>query len=152
MKAIGKILLFAIISALLIGCASQSPETIASEIQVSFPVSQEISKSAGTGWDIELTNESKYCVIFPLVSGMKIYTERDGSRIEVENLLKIMGDENLVINPNGQIFSSRFVGIVPDLSEIAVTEPIQFFISLSGYLCNDESVKISKIIPFTVIP
>lgn len=140
------------VSVLLLGCATKNPETIAPEIQVAFPVSQEISKTSGTGWDLELTNESNYCVIFPLVSGLKIYTEKGGSRIEVENLLNIIGDENLIVNPKGQIFSSRFVGILPDLSSITVTEPMQFFVSLSGYLCDDEYIKITKVIPFTVVP
>ena len=142
----------ATISVLLLGCASKNPEEIASKIQVDFPVSQEISKAAGTGWDVELTNESNYCVIFPLVTGMTIYTEDAGNRLEVENLLNIIGSENLEVNSRGKIFSKRSVGIVPDLSNITITEPTQFFVSLSGYLCDDENVKIIKLIPFTVIP
>jgi hypothetical protein len=137
---------------LLFGCVRKDPEEIASKILISYPVSQEISKASGVGMDIELINESDYCIVFPIVAGMKIYTEQGGSHVEVENLLTIIGDQNLVINPQGEIFSKRFVGIVPDTSDIEISGPTQFFVSLSGYLCNNENIKIIKEIPFTVIP
>ncbi len=148
-----EVILFIIMaSVLLLGCANDEPEEIISKIQVSYPVSQEISKASGVGIRIELINESKYCVIFPIVTGMKIYTEQNGSQLEVENLINIIGDQNINLNPKDEIFSLLFVDIVPDLSAITITEPTQFFVSLSGYLCDDKNVEITKIIPFTVIP
>jgi hypothetical protein len=137
---------------LLLGCASKTPEEIAAKIRVSYPVSQEISKAAGVGIEIDLINESNYCVIFPQVSGMTIYTEKSGNRLEVKNLITIMGDENLIVNSQGEIFSKRSVDVVPDVSGITITAPTQFFVSLSGHLCDDENVKIIKVIPFTVTP
>ena len=148
-----EVILFIILaSVLLLGCANDESEEIISKIQVSYPVSQEISKASGVGIRIELINESKYCVIFPIVTGMKIYTEQNGSQLEVENLINIIGDQNINLNPKDEIFSLLFVDIVPDLSAITITEPTQFFVSLSGYLCDDKNVEITKIIPFTVIP
>ena len=142
----------ATISVLLLGCASKNPEEIASKIQVDFPVSQEISKASGTGWDVELTNESNYCVIFPLVTGMTIYTELGGKQLEVENMVNIIGSENLYLNPRGEIFSKMSVGILPDISNVTIEKPTQFFARLSGYLCEDENTNIIKTIPFTVTP
>jgi hypothetical protein len=152
MKYYGLNFLIIMASFLLLGCASKTPEEIAAKIRVSYPVSQEISKAAGVGIEMDLINESNYCVIFPQVSGMTIYTEKSGSRLEVNNLITIMGDENLVVNSQGEIFSKRSVDIAPDVSGITITAPTQFFVSLSGYLCDDENVKIIKVIPFTVTP
>ncbi|MBK9602237.1 MAG: hypothetical protein IPO36_10405 [Anaerolineales bacterium] len=127
-----EVILFIILaSVLLLGCANDEPEEIISKIQVSYPVSQEISKASGVGIRIELINESKYCVIFPIVTGMKIYTEQNGSQLEVENLINIIGDQNINLNPKDEIFSLLFLDIVPDLSAITITEPTQFFVSLS---------------------
>ena len=152
MKYYGLNFLIITASFLLLGCASNSPEEIAAKIRVSYPVSQEISKAEGVGIEMYLINESNYCVMFPLVSGMTIYTEQSGSRFEVKNLITIMGDENLIVDSQGEIFSKRSVDVVPDVSGIPITAPTQFFVSLSGYLCDDENVKIIKVIPFTVSP
>ena len=119
-------------------------------IRVSYPASQEVP--VGLGMDIELKNESKYCVMFPVVTGMTIYTVQDGKEIEVKNLVVIMGSENVPLGPKGEVFSMRFISIVPDTSSLSIKEPTQFFARLNGYLCDDESVKIVKEVPFTVVP
>jgi hypothetical protein len=139
-----------IIVILLTGCRSKDPEEISSTIQVSYPISQEMP--VGSGISIELTNRSNYCVVFPIVTGMKIYAEQGGNRVEVKNLITVIGDENLVLNPQGEILSKRSIDIAPDTSNITITEPTQFFVSQSGYLCDDNNVQIQKEIPFTVIP
>jgi hypothetical protein len=139
-----------LLSILIFGCGNKNPEEISSMIRVSYPASQEVP--VGLGVEIELTNESKYCVIFPQVTGMTIYTMRDGKEIEVNNLIVIMGNENMPLGPKDEIFSKRSIGVVPDTSNLSITSPTQFFVRLNGYLCDDESVKIAKVILFTVVP
>lgn len=146
-KIYGITILFSI---LVLGCGNKNPEEISSMIRVSYPVSQEVP--LGLGLEIELTNESKYCVIFPQVTGMAIYTMQDGKEIEVNNLIVIMGSENMPLEPRDEIFSKRSIDVVPDTSNLSITSPTQFFVRLNGYLCDDESIKIVKIIPFTVVP
>lgn len=140
-------LLFSIV---LLGCGSKTPEEIASMITVSYPASQEIS--AGLGMQIRLINESEYCIIFPVVTGMTIYTMQDGKEIEVKNLINTIGNEKVNLNPKDEIFSTLTIGVVPDISSLSITDPTQFFVRMDGYLCDDESVKIIKEIPFTVVP
>ena len=139
-----------LLSILILGCGNKTPEEIASMIDVSYPALQEVP--VGLGMDIELKNESKYCVMFPVVTGMTIYTVQDGKEIEVKNLVVIMGSENVPLGPKGEVFSMRFINIVPDTSSLSIKEPTQFFARLNGYLCDDESVKIVKEVPFTVVP
>ncbi|HNB55297.1 MAG TPA: hypothetical protein PK530_25320 [Anaerolineales bacterium] len=147
-KVYGIVLLF---SMLLIGCGNnRTPDVIATMIDVSYPASREVP--TGSGIEIQLTNESEYCVIFPVVTGMTIYTVENGEEIKVGNLVVVMGDENVPLGPKDEIFSMRQISIVPDTTGLSISKPTQFFARLTGYLCDDESVKIIKEIPFTVIP
>ncbi len=137
-------------SMVLLGCGSKTPDEIASMIIVSYPATQEVP--AGLGMQIRLINDSEYCIMFPVVTGMTIYTMQDEKEVEVKNLINTIGNENVNLNPKDEIFSTLTIGVVPDTSNLSITAPTQFFVRLSGYLCDDESVKIIKEIPFTVVP
>jgi hypothetical protein len=137
----------------LISCNTHTPMSaseISSLISYSYPYSQEMR--VGEQIDIFVTNETDYCLVFPLVGGLTIYTEENDEHIEVKNLVNIIGNQNLTISPKGEPLSSRMILLQPNTSSILIEKPTTFFVKLTGYLCDDENFLIEKIIPFTITP
>lgn len=147
-----KFLRYVTLLLLLYGCKGNQYNTseISSSILVSYKFSQEVS--SGNRADIVLTNTTDFCIVFPLIDGLRIYTEDDNEEKELKNLIDIIGDQNLILPPDGEPLSSRIVALRPDTSSIFIKEPVLLSIKLTGYLCDDSSIVIEKIIPLTIKP
>lgn len=148
-----RILLYSFVFVSLSGCVNNytiDPEQIASSIIVTYELSDQIS--FGNRADVVLTNETEYCVIFPLLNGLSIYSEQNGNQINIKNLIDIIGDQNLILPPNGEPLSTRRIALRPDTSSLKAEVPFEFIVEIKGYLCDDKKIQIVKKIPFTAIP
>ncbi|MEN9562885.1 MAG: hypothetical protein RIR73_1129 [Chloroflexota bacterium] len=125
-------------------------DKIESGILISYVYSNEI-KSRNSA-DVEITNQTNFCLVFPLIDGIEIYTESNKARTKLVNLVTYLGDQNLIVSPKGESLSSRIITLRPDTSKIVSTMPVNFTVKLTGYLCDDKEFKIEKKIPFIAIP
>ena len=145
--------LFITLSALLVGCFQQAkqPEEIADLLQIRFQDTSEISLR--TPIIVWINNTSNYCIEFPLEGEIKaVYAQQKEKWVEIPNLVKKAGNQNLIIEPKGDLLSERMVVISPDISSLVLEEPTKFYALLAGYLCDDHNIQIQKEIPFTVLP
>lgn len=125
-------------------------EKIESGILISYVYSNEIK--SGSSSDVEITNQTNFCLVFPIIDGMEIYTESNGAQTKIDNLVTHLGDQNLIISPKGEPLSSRTITLRPDTSKLVSTTPVDFTVKFTGYLCDDKDFKIEKEIPFIAIP
>lgn len=123
---------------------------IEADIQISYVYSNEIK--SGNRADIEITNNTNYCLVFPLIDGVNIYTEKNKVQTKIDDLGIILGDQNLVVSPKGELLSSRTITLRPDTSKIVSTTPVNFTVKLTGYLCDDKDFIIEKEVPFIATP
>lgn len=145
--------LFITLSALLVGCFQQTkqPEVIAASLEIRYQDTSEIS--FGTPINVWVKNTSNYCIEFPLKGEVKaVYAQQKEKWVEIPNLVKRAGNQNLVIKPKGDLFSERMVLISPDVSSLSIDGPTKFYALLAGYLCDDHNIQIQKEIPFTIVP
>ena len=152
MRQVNRIFLKLVVAILLSSCARQieQPDAIAGSIEIVYVTSSEMT--VGDQMEVSLQNKTKYCIQFPLVDGLNIYAEQDGKWVESRNLVTILGDQNWVLRPKDELLSERSVYIQPDIAHLEIHAPTRFYALLQGYLCDDESVKVQKEIPFTMIP
>ncbi len=152
MKQVKMIVSGVVIIILLSGCLKQSdaPTMIANSIEITYSPSPEMK--VGYQMEVLLKNTTKYCVQFPLVDGLEIYANQNGAWVKVPNLVTILGDENLYLESKDKPLSRRSIDIQPDISSLEIQNPTSFRALLTGHLCDDESIKIEKEIPFTVVP
>ena len=143
---------FLALSILLIGCGqkAKSPDQIAESIEVIYDNSSEIP--LGTRISIWVKNTSAYCVEFPLADGLSLYAYEKDVWIEIPNSVKFIGKQTITLIPNDIMSSEDQVALHPDISSLSMDKPTKFYALLTGYLCDDTTVKIQKEIPFTLIP
>lgn len=125
-------------------------EKIESGVLISYVYSNEIKPRDRA--DVEITNQTNFCLVFPLLGGIEIYTESNGAQTKIDNLVTYLGEQNLIISPKGEPLSSRTIGIQPDTSKLVSTTPVDFIVKFTGYLCDDKDFKIEKEVPFIAIP
>lgn len=148
-----KSLFYLLIMFSLSGCTfinQPDKEKIESGILISYVYSNEI-KSRDRA-DVEITNQTNFCLVFPLINGIEIYTESNGTQTKIDNLVTYLGEQNLIISPKGELLSSRTITLRPDTSKLVSTTPVDFTVKFTGYLCDDKDFKIEKEIPFIAIP
>jgi hypothetical protein len=143
---------FVLFLILLSSCTKNTddPVAIASSISVAYAVSSEIP--LGNPVDITLTNETRHCIVFPVVDGVSMWAEQNGGQVVVENLVTSIGSQDLILYPQGELLSARILPLRPNTSNLVIDAPIKFTVQLTGYLCEDKNVQIQKQIIFTIIP
>jgi hypothetical protein len=135
------------------GCIGSSKQQIAN-IADSIDVSYQTGPRIGVNQDLTvwIKNQTAYCVSFPPDYGIKIFAETSDGWTEVSNLVTFVGNQPRSLKPKGDIFSERSIDVRPDVSALMLSQPTNFYVSISGHLCNDETVLVEKEIPFVVVP
>jgi hypothetical protein len=143
----------------LYGCSSVQnsnltlSDNIANAIKVTYQTGPQIQTNEALNFLI--TNTSKNCIAYPIDFGLQIIMEQNGKWITVVNTVTYQaqtGQNEVLLNPVGSLFTQKIVGAQPDLSNITLTGPTNFQAIITGHLCNDKSVVIEKRVPFIVSP
>ena len=156
-KNLGLSLFILIMTIVLSDCSSPStPQSsdIANSIDVSYITGPQVDLPTGvnpllSAW---ITNQTKYCINFPPDYGIKVFAETSDGWTEIPNRVKYISDHPVLLKPKGDIFSQHSLDAQPDLSALTLTQPTNFYVEISGHLCDDEKVIIEKKIPFVVAP
>jgi hypothetical protein len=146
------LVLYMLTSAILSSCshASEQPVVISDSIDVEYQPDQQIGINEDlTIW---ITNQSKYCIEFPIDIGIRIVAKQTGDWIEVPNLVTYSGNIPIQLKPKGDVFSKKAVIVWPDVTGLSLVDPTDFLAIITGHLCDDESTVVEKKIPFIVIP
>ncbi len=144
---------FLLFVVLLSGCSGSYEsqiENIPDSIEVTYETGPEISSNQNLMFWIK--NQTNFCISFPRGYGIRNYAEKSDGWTEVPNLGNFLGNEPRLLKPKGDFFSEDSVVVRPDISNLGLTEPTNFYVTISGHLCDDETVLIEKKIPFVVIP
>lgn len=106
------------------------------------------------GWALEvlLINTSDACVVFPFNYGVKIYHQEDEKINFIANLVDYTSKNEIFLTPEGELSSQRLIAIEPDLTDFSVAAPQELHATITGHLCDDENVVITKEITFFVVP
>lgn len=135
------------------GCSNSSEQQIANiadSIDVSYQTGPQIEVHQDlTIW---IKNQTNYCISFPPDFGIKVFAEINKNWQEVPNLGTFLGNQPILLKPKGDIFAETSLDARPDVSALALTQPTNFYVLISGNLCDDENVSIEKKIPFVVVP
>lgn len=157
-----KLCLFLAILALISGCSAShntlSPqETATLEISqlgdlldVTFLRGPDINSSQNVS--LVIKNLSDYCMVFPYDFGIKLWVEVNGDWEDIDNMVQYRPEEDIYLEPAGDLFSVMGVSLFPDLSNFPLPEKTNFKAMLIGHLCDDATVVIEKDIFFTVSP
>lgn len=145
--------LIAIVMAIsIVGCSktNEQPIDIVNSIQIDYETGPKINTNQYlTVW---LVNHSQSCVLFPADYGIRIYTETENGYVEFPNLVRYIGTQPRKLQPNGEVYSERSVDLRPDLAGFTISKPTSFFATITGHLCNDETIIIEKRVEFIVSP
>lgn len=152
-----KILSIAILAIMLLtSCGAPDPQEIADSLLIyfnsgAFQKGNQIK--AGSGLSVSVINRSGYCLIFPYDYGVKkIYLQRNGEELEISNTVDYIFLEDAPTVDKIDIDSSGSVLLAPDLTNIVIDAPQEFRATITGHLCDDETVEITKDIIFFVVP
>ena len=137
---------------LLYSCSTNgtNSEDIASSIEIKFSNSETFLIDDPI--ELFLVNKSSSCIVFPLVDGLRIYTQQNGKKVEIKNLINNMGSQDLILYPKGEILSTRSLDLRPDITGLKIDKPTDFSVILTGYLCENEAIQIQKEILVTITP
>jgi hypothetical protein len=125
-------------------------ENISDFIDVTYETGPQIGQhEILTVW---IENQTDFCISFPLGYGIRNFVETSDGWKEVPNLGKFVGTEPRLLKPKNDFFSEDTVNVRPDISGLGLTKPTNFYVTISGQLCDDESVLIEKKIPYMVVP
>ncbi len=152
-----KILLIAILAIMLLAsCGAPDPQEIADSLIVYYPSNSIFQREnqVMVGWGLEawITNESEYCIVFPYDYGVKIYLKDEKAETEVANTVTYANYQDVRLAQRGDSGSRRIIPVLPDLTNIIIDVPQEFRATITGYLCDDETVEITKEIIFFVVP
>jgi len=137
----------------IISCSDSSEqqiENIADGIELIYEMGPEIGR--GQILTVWINNQTSFCISFPRGYGIKIFSETSNGWKEVPNLGKFIGTEPRLLQPKGDFFSEDSIDVFPDVSGLELVQPTNFYVSISGNLCDDETVLVEKNIPFVVVP
>ncbi len=145
------LMIFSIV--VLIGCTqikrNPSPLKISNSLTVSYQTGPTISKDEYI--EVYIENPMKYCITFPPDYGIRIFYD-EINPIEVENKTIYIDTIPRTLGPKESIDSIRSVIFSPDLSKEFIDKPTKFYAEITGHICKDNSITISKKIPFLVNP
>ena len=141
---------------LLTSCGVPDSQEIADSLLIYYYdgiFQQENQVKAGWGLEARVMNRSDYCVIFPYDYGIKIYFRKAGGEdVEVSNTVNYTFLENAPMVERIDGGSQGSIMLAPDLTNITVNAPREFRATITGHLCDDETVEITKEIIFFVVP
>lgn len=143
---------------LLSGCNTPETQNISDEdisnlLDITYIKGPEIIK--GEYVAVTLENKSDYCLSFPSDYGIRIFGEMNGELIEIDDLMETIGEYKEtpeIVDYKYGLFTTMSIIFVPDTQKLALLEPTDFYAIISGTLCEDDSVSITKKILFTVLP
>lgn len=140
---------------LLVSCYSPDPQEISDSILIyynngAFQKGNQIT--AGSGLSMSILNRSDYCLVFPYDYAIRMYLKKDSEDIEVSNTVEYIFLENAPIFETIEAGSQGSVLIAPDLTNIVVNDPKEFRATITGHLCDDETIEITKEFVFFVVP
>lgn len=136
----------------LTSCTKPAPNTAGvSDLLV---ITYDSGPGIGIGDNLEfwIKNESDRCISFPVDYGLKLFVKANQTWDQVPNLATYVGEEPNVLESKGGTFSEDAVIARPDVSQLDLAGPTDFYASVTGHLCDDGSVIVEKEIPFTVTP
>jgi hypothetical protein len=144
---------FVVFSIFLNACSNsyeKQIENIPDSIEVTYETGPEIGQNEIlTVW---IKNQTDFCISFPRGYGIRNFVETSDGWKEVPNLGKFIGTEPRLLKPRNDFFSEDSIDVRPDLSGLGLTKPTNFYVTISGHLCDDETVLVEKKIPFVVVP
>ncbi|MGB8213993.1 MAG: hypothetical protein WCE68_10590 [Anaerolineales bacterium] len=159
MKKLNRILAF-ILFLVICGCSSgqnrnsaSSHDSIADAIKITYRKGTEVQIADPLYFSI--TNTSTDCISYPIDYGLKIIMEQNDKWAAVADTVVYQsqpGQNEVLLDPEGGVFSERVVVAEPDLTNITLAGPTNFQAIITGHLCNDKSVVIEKRVPFVVTP
>lgn len=148
------LLLMAILLISITGCGkvtpTYSPEELSNSLVITYYEGPEIQIDGHI--QALLRNTSKYCIVFPIDLGIKLYMVKKGNITEINNYTAYVGDHKRYLNPKGDLNDFISVSFDPDVSRKTVTDSLKFYAEITGHLCDDDSVVVKKKIPFIVTP
>jgi hypothetical protein len=150
------LLLFSILTIAILSSCTKSidqPAEIADSIVLFYPTGPQMGViDYLDGFNVWIKNETKYCINFPPDYGIKVFAEIGNVVIEVPNLVTYLGTQPILLEPKGEDFSEHSVSVWPDVINLELKMPTNFYAQITGYLCDDEGVAVIKKIPFIVVP
>lgn len=150
MKNIITFCAFCISTLITYGCQIVPIANLEDNITYYYQTDSEINKSEYlTIW---IQNRTNKCISFPPDFGARIFAETESGEIEVPNLMKVIGDKEWIFDPQNEISLENPLNLRPNILELSLSKPTNFYVLISGHLCNDEQTVINKKIPFTVTP
>lgn len=158
--AIGKVFkIFSIVIlaiVLLASCGVPDPQEIADSLLIYYPsdsiFQRENQVMVGWGLEARVVNRSDYCVFFPYDYGIKIYLKAGEIETEIENTVTYLNPEDVRLVEKNNVGSQGAIVLRPDLTNIVIDAPQEFRATITGHLCDDETVEITKEIIFFVVP
>lgn len=146
MKIIEK-LFYLLIVLFLVSCEKKvNTEDISKLLKIS---NEEIPVIA-EGYIFRIDNYSDYCIQFPLGYNLQIFVDTiDGIR-EIPNSAQYFGETPITIEKKGSPQSSIFISFSPRTQDLSLLKSMDFYVVITGSLCEDSSVIIEKKIPFEV--
>ena len=140
------------------GCSTPETQIISDEdvsnlLEITYIKGPEIIK--GEYIAVTLENKSDYCISFPSDYGIRIFGEMNGELIKIDDLMETVGEYKEtpeIVDHKYGLFTTMSIIFVPDTQKLVLLEPTDFYAIISGTLCEDDSVFISKKILFTVLP
>ncbi len=151
-KIFKQLTLFLFCCFILYGCTENaiSPDDISKGLMIDYVKGNEIKTSGYIL--VNITNTSSECISFPIDFGLQLYVIENGVLTNIKNKTTYTGDSPYIVNPNGDYVSEILIIFSPDLSMFSIKEETNFVAIIKGQLCDDESVIITKEIPFIVMP
>lgn len=146
MKIIEKLICL-IIVLFLVSCEKNiNTEDISKLLKISndeFPVIAE-------GYSFRIDNYSEYCIQFPLGYNLQIFVDTIDGIKEISNSAQYFGEAPITIEEKGSPQSSIFISFSPRTQDLSLLKSMDFYVVISGSLCDDSSVIIEKTVPFEV--
>ena len=143
---------FIILIIFLVGCSkpTPTPEELADNLEVQFSEGPEIQIYGHVQGIIR--NTTSYCFVFPPDLGIKLFEDHAGNLFEIGNYTKYIGKDPIYLMPIGDINDFISISFDPDVTSLAISEQTSFYAEITGHLCDDDSVIITKKIPFVIVP
>ena len=152
-KTIFYFLIFMLIFAATSACASET-SLVNNENNLDLEISYLNGSSISPTGDLEVVirNTTSKCIKFPVGFGIKVFVVQDKKIKEIPNSVTYIGNEPITLGPKGEISATALVYFKPDTSGLILSETIEAYATISGYLCDDESRVVEENIPFTIAP
>ncbi len=141
---------------LLASCGAPDPQEVEDSIVIFYSddgiFQQGNQVKAGWGLEARVVNRSDYCVFFPYDYGIKIYLKAGEIETEIANTVTYLNPEDVRLVEKNNVGSQGAIVLRPDIANIAIDAPQEFRATITGHLCDDQTVEITKEIIFFVVP